>query len=111
MSTIAPANVQPVTTTAVVRGGLWRDSARRFAANRMALVGLIGVVLIVLVAIFAPWIALTPYDQANILATLRPPGPGHPLGTDAVGRDFYSRLVWGRARRCWSASPPPRCRC
>ena len=95
MSTIAPANVQPVTTIAVERGGLWRDSARRFAANRMALVGLIGVILIILVAIFAPWIALTPYDQANILETLQPPGPGHPLGTDAVGRDFYSRLVWG----------------
>ncbi len=95
MSTIAPANVQPVTITVVERGGLWRDSARRFAANRMALVGLIGVTLIILVAIFAPWIALTPYDQANILETLKPPGPGHPLGTDAVGRDFYSRLVWG----------------
>lgn len=94
MSTIAPANVQPLVVAPAAGGTLWRDSLRRFAANRMALAGLVGVTFIILLAIFAPWIALTPYDQANILETLQPPGPEHLLGTDAVGRDFYSRLIW-----------------
>ena len=95
MSTVAPANVQPVAPVPAARGGLWRDSVRRFAANRMAVVGLAGVILVVLLAIFAPWIARAPYDEANIFATLQPPSPEYPLGTDVVGRDFFSRLVWG----------------
>lgn len=94
MSTIAPANVQPLVVAPAVGGTLWRDSLRRFAANRMALAGFVGVTFIILLAIFAPWIALTPYDQANILETLQPPGPKYLLGTDTVGRDFYSRLIW-----------------
>ncbi len=95
MSTVAPATTPVVANIPSEGGSLWQDGTRRFVANRMALVGLIGVVLVLVLAVFAPWIALTPYDQSNILQTLQEPSPEHPLGTDAVGRDFYSRLVWG----------------
>jgi peptide/nickel transport system permease protein len=52
--------------------------------------------LLVLAAAFAPWLA--PYDptQSDITAARLAPGaPGHPLGTDLLGRDVLSRLIWG----------------
>jgi oligopeptide transport system permease protein len=95
MSTIAPANVQEAPIAVAEGGGLWRDSARRFMSNRLAVAGLVVVGLLMLVALFAPVVALTPYDQSNIAEALQFPSREHPLGTDAVGRDFYSRLVYG----------------
>ena len=54
------------------------------------------VLLMVLVAIFGPWIApYSPYQQ-SLAARLKPPGfPGHWLGTDTYGRDLLSRLIYG----------------
>jgi ABC-type dipeptide/oligopeptide/nickel transport system permease subunit len=69
---------------------------RRFARRPVAVVGLVGVITVVVVAIFAPLIA--PYDAAasDYSAILQPPGtPGHLLGTDDIGRDMLSRLVVG----------------
>jgi len=64
--------------------------------NRLALLGLVIVVALMLVAAFAPWIATHgPYDQ-NLSQRLLPPGAkGHWLGTDEFGRDIFSRLVYG----------------
>jgi peptide/nickel transport system permease protein len=47
------------------------------------------------IAIFAPWVA--PYDpiKVNVTDSLIPPGPGHWLGTDDLGRDVLSRVMWG----------------
>ena len=54
-----------------------------------------GIVLFwVLVAVFAPWLA--PRDPLHSFAPLQPPGsPGFALGTDLLGRDILSRLIWG----------------
>lgn len=51
--------------------------------------------LILLMTVFAPWLA--PYDPVQIDMTKRlsPPGAGHPLGTDALGRDVLSRVIYG----------------
>jgi len=67
-----------------------------FKANRLALLGLCILVLLVLVAIFAP--LLSPHDPfeqdlANRLARLG--AEGHILGTDSLGRDILSRLIYG----------------
>uniref|UniRef100_UPI003F49690F ABC transporter permease n=1 Tax=Ensifer adhaerens TaxID=106592 RepID=UPI003F49690F len=57
--------------------------------------GLAVLVLLVLVATFAPLIAThDPYAQ-NLANTLQAPGNGHLFGTDELGRDIFSRLVWG----------------
>ncbi len=59
------------------------------------MVGLAILVLLVLVAAFAPWIApQNPYAQ-NLAERLRPPSAQHWLGTDALGRDILSRLIFG----------------
>jgi peptide/nickel transport system permease protein len=70
-------------------------SWRRFRANSTAMAGLAIIAFIVAVAAFAPLLAThSPFDQ-NLLNRLQPPSAEHWLGTDELGRDVYSRLVWG----------------
>ncbi|MCA9838840.1 MAG: ABC transporter permease [Trueperaceae bacterium] len=69
---------------------------RRFTANRMAVAGLVVVILLVLMAIFAN--VLAPYDPINeIFRGKRGVGPeaGHLLGYDHIGRDLLSRIIYG----------------
>jgi peptide/nickel transport system permease protein len=72
------------------------ENWRRFSADRLAVVGLAIVLLVTFAAIFAPWVAP---DDPNFQTTgLRRAGfgvEGHILGTDEVGRDMLSRLIWG----------------
>ncbi len=57
--------------------------------------GLLILLILVIAAVFAPWLAThDPYAQ-NLANTLQPPGNGHVFGTDELGRDIYSRLLWG----------------
>ena len=69
--------------------------ARRVARNLPALLGAAVIFWIVLVAIFAPVIARYPYDQTNLNAVEQAPSALHWLGTDGLGRDMFSRVVWG----------------
>ncbi|HHW72236.1 MAG TPA: ABC transporter permease [Firmicutes bacterium] len=68
---------------------------RRFCRNRLALAGLVVLVLFVLSAIFAPW--LTDYDpnRNNLRDRNKPPSREHPLGTDDMGRDILARTLYG----------------
>lgn len=70
---------------------------RRFKRNRLAIVGLFIVVMFILVGIFAPVLSPFPYDKTNLFKTWAPPGKfsEHILGTDELGRDILSRLIWG----------------
>ena len=67
----------------------------RLASNPLAVAGLIIVGLLCLVALFAFWLA--PYDPQAIDTwhILEPPSKAHPLGTDPLGRDCLSRLIYG----------------
>jgi len=53
------------------------------------------IVVIVAVALLAPWIAPHDPNQVDIVASHEAPSASHPLGTDALGRDLLSRLIWG----------------
>ncbi len=68
---------------------------RRFLQNRLAVAGLVVIVLFVLAAVFQPLLARYPYDE--LLPGMRntPPSSEHWLGTDRAGRDVYSRLLKG----------------
>jgi peptide/nickel transport system permease protein len=68
---------------------------RSFRRSRTALVGLVIITLFLLIALLAPLIA--PYSPAafSLGDQLAPPSVAHPLGTDELGRDMLSRLIWG----------------
>jgi peptide/nickel transport system permease protein len=69
---------------------------RQFRRHRLGMVGAALVGFLVLVAIAAPVLATHDYAEPNWDQTLAPPGtPNHILGTDDLGRDVYSRLIWG----------------
>lgn len=69
---------------------------RRFAANRLAVVGAVIIMLLILIAIFAPLMAthdpIFDQDYGNILSS---PSSAHWMGTDDLGRDIFSRMVFG----------------
>jgi peptide/nickel transport system permease protein len=74
---------------------LFRLSLRRFARHRLALLGVGILAVMIVLAVFAPWIA--PYDptKLDLRAIRQPPSAAHLLGTDTVGYDVFSRFVWG----------------
>lgn len=72
-----------------------KEVMQRLCKNRMAIAGLVFILFLFLVAAFADLIA--PYDYAaqDFTATFRWPGAGHLLGTDNLGRDILTRLIYG----------------
>ncbi|MFF4861371.1 ABC transporter permease [Streptomyces sp. NPDC001231] len=94
-TTADPAPARPDAEPSVARVSQWSDIRHRFFANKLAVVGLAIIVILVLTAIFAPLIA--PYDplKQNLMNTLQSPGGDHLLGTDSLGRDQLSRLIYG----------------
>ncbi len=68
---------------------------RRILTNPPAALGAVVIVLMVVTAIFAPFIAPYAYDQQNLDQIEKPPSAAHWFGTDALGRDMFSRIVWG----------------
>ncbi|MBN1614502.1 MAG: ABC transporter permease [Deltaproteobacteria bacterium] len=71
------------------------DFWKRFKKNKMALMGSVIVLSLFAVSFLASWLA--PYDpsEINLQEVLMPPSTSHPLGTDQLGRDVLSRMIWG----------------
>ncbi|MEX6507590.1 ABC transporter permease [Jiella sp. M17.18] len=70
----------------------WRSLVR----NPLAVIGLLIIAALILMAVFAPLIATDPPNQQDLANRLMPPGfQGHLLGTDELGRDIWSRIVFG----------------
>jgi len=74
---------------------LWQDAIRRLIQNRAAMIGGITILLLIVLAIFAPWIAPYSYSYQNLDIGASPPSAEHLLGTDVLGRDLLSRLLFG----------------
>lgn len=73
----------------------FRVFLRRFSRNKAAVVSAIFVLLLIVVAVFAPIIAPYSYEEVNFAAITAEPSPEYLLGTDALGRDVLSRLIYG----------------
>ena len=94
-STALPQSRLPAKEKELKQRSLFGDAMRRFARNKLAMVGFFLVALLVLIAVFGDLIAPYPYDEANVAQVLQPPSAEHWMGTDQVGRDEFSRLVYG----------------
>jgi ABC-type dipeptide/oligopeptide/nickel transport system permease subunit len=89
----APQDLTDAALTPSTEG--WRRRARRFAANPLAVAGLVFAVLLVLAAMAAPLITPASYEDTRYVAqTYAFPSAAHWFGVDAVGRDFFSRNVY-----------------
>lgn len=84
-----------------VQHGPWRDAARSFAKNKTALIGLCLVIFFVLLALVAPLIAPFDYKAQVLSDRLKPPSGEHWFGTDDLGRDIFSRVIYGARISLW----------
>lgn len=95
MAAITTASEIPIEKITKSRG-FWSGVLRRLSRDPVAMVALALLVLLILIAIFAPYLA--PYDPAkgSVIRRLKPIGTeGYILGTDELGRDMLSRLIYG----------------
>jgi peptide/nickel transport system permease protein len=93
-ATVAAPVLSP--SPAVATPGYWGGVLRRLLHDRVSLLCLLVLTLVILGALFAPWLA--PYDPSvgSALRRLKPVGTlGHWLGTDELGRDMLTRLLYG----------------
>ena len=74
---------------------LWSDAWRRLLANKAAVAGGIILLVLIILAIFAPWIAPHSYAYQNLELGAQPPSVDFLLGTDTLGRDLFSRILYG----------------
>lgn len=76
------------------RGNRWKQILDRFVQYRPAVFGLVFIILLILVAVFAPWVARKDPFYQDYTSLKQPPSAEHWLGTDALGRDVWARLVF-----------------
>jgi peptide/nickel transport system permease protein len=95
-----------VAATAPPEVGLALNSPRQYRSTLTSVahtlggrpLSLAGIAIIVgwlLVGLFAPLLPIADPNAQNLLERLKPPGAGHVLGTDDLGRDIFSRIIWG----------------
>lgn len=75
--------------------GLWSDAWKRLRRNWFAMGGLVLLLLIILSAVLAPWIAPADPDFQDYMHMMEGPSRAHPMGTDNFGRDIFSRIIYG----------------
>ena len=81
---------------APARRGYWRGVLQQLARNPVAVVSAAVLLLVVLAAVFAPWVAPADPFKASMIRRLLPIGSaGHWLGSDELGRDMLTRLIYG----------------
>ncbi|HEV8307704.1 MAG TPA: ABC transporter permease [Methylomirabilota bacterium] len=107
MALSSPASDTSIGTEAVLVGvvlpgqegvrssSLWRDALRRLVRNRLAVAGGLVVVVLCLLAIFADVLAPYSYTKTNFGRLNESPSRDYPLGTDQLGRDMVSRMIYG----------------
>lgn len=74
---------------------LWSDAYRRLTNNKAALISAFILAILILAAIFAPFLATHSYAYQNLELGATPPSPEYLLGTDTLGRDLLSRILYG----------------
>lgn len=74
---------------------LWKDAWMRLYKNKMAVLGGSVILFLVVISILTPWIAPYTYEAQDLQLGASPPSLSHWLGTDTLGRDLLTRLMYG----------------
>jgi oligopeptide transport system permease protein len=74
---------------------LWQDAWSRLLKNKMATAGMIYLIIVAVMAVLAPWIAPFSYEETDLALGAVPPDTLHLFGTDDLGRDLFSRILYG----------------
>lgn len=74
---------------------LWKDAFRRLCKNKMSVLGGIIIIILVILSIFAPYIAPYHYADGSFMNNYEKPGEKYLLGADFMGRDVLSRIIYG----------------
>ncbi|MHA7817904.1 MAG: ABC transporter permease [Pseudohaliea sp.] len=74
---------------------LWQDAWVRLRRNRLAVFGLVVMVVLILLALLTPWVAPYAYDAQDLDLGATPPSAAHWLGTDVFGRDLLTQILYG----------------
>jgi peptide/nickel transport system permease protein len=77
------------------RTSLWRETGRRFRRHRLAMVGSVILVALVLSVLVGPLVWRLPINDIDFKAKLKGPSWSHPLGTDDLGQDLLARMLYG----------------
>ena len=73
----------------------WQDVWRRFRRDKLALIGLVVIVIMTLLCIIMPMVSPYSYDSSDYLNMNASPSWAHPCGTDQLGRDQFIRIMYG----------------
>ncbi len=74
---------------------------RQFRRNRIGAVGGMFVIILVIIALLAPYISPYPPNDMQVIKRNKPPSKEHPMGTDRFGRDIMSRVIYGARISLW----------
>jgi len=87
----------PIAAAAAPPDAYWRRVLRRFFRHKLAVLGLVILIVEALVVIFGPYVSPYTFDgqDFNLIGQPGPMGPEHWLGTDELGRDAFTRLIYG----------------
>jgi ABC-type dipeptide/oligopeptide/nickel transport system permease subunit len=95
MTTSPSAPIVPASGEQAQYAGFWAGAWRRFRRNKLALFGMVYVTLIIFVALVAPYITRYTPDSIDVKYMLVSPDGAHWFGTDYLGRDIFTRIVYG----------------
>ncbi|MNC24904.1 Glutathione transport system permease protein GsiD [compost metagenome] len=97
----ASIDVTPKAVPADKASGPWRDAWKSFRKNKTAMLGLCIIVFFVLIALLAPLIAPYGFKEQELVNRLKAPSAGHWFGTDDLGRDMFTRIIYGARISLW----------
>ncbi|MBY9081297.1 ABC transporter permease [Paenibacillus sp. HN-1] len=94
-------NLNPEAAPAEKASGPWRDAWKAFRRNKTAMLGLGIILFFIVIALLAPLIAPYDYKEQVLMDRLKAPSAGHWFGTDDLGRDMFTRIIYGARISLW----------
>lgn len=88
-------NPQPFEREKMEASSPWRDTIKQLRKNQFAIIGLTIIIFFILLSLFAPLITSYGYAEQILVNRLQAPSADHWFGTDDVGRDIFTRIVYG----------------